>query len=306
MSGEASIAIDLGGTKCAGAIVQRKKILSRCVRRLDGAGGDEVYSIIIQVITSLIESSSGSEFKGIGIAVPGIARSNGMVWAPNIPGWDDYQLLEKLSADFELPVFINSDRSCAIRGEAWAGVAESCGHAVYVAFGTGIGAGIMIDGVILEGSQNIAGAIGWLALDGEFKQGYETYGNFEYNASGDGLTRVANDLLSHPVNTSQSGPSSEEILKAFDRGEQFALDTINNAINYWGRGVANLISIFNPEIVIMGGGLFGPAVRFIPQISAEARKWAQPVSFSHCSIQPSKLGNDALLYGAAKLVMDHA
>ena len=80
---------------------------------------------------------------------------------------------------------------------------------------------------------------------------------------------------------------------------------MEHVITYWGKGVANLISIFNPEVIIMGGGMFGPAASFISAIKEEARKWAQPIAMEKCEIRASKLGNDALLYGAAKLVLAH-
>ena len=78
---------------------------------------------------------------------------------------------------------------------------------------------------------------------------------------------------------------------------------INNAVQYWGMAIANLISIFNPEKILLGGGLFGPAIKFIPAIRDEAMKWAQPISAQQVSLEPSLLGSAAGIYGAAYLAL---
>src|SRR5678810_995824 len=98
---------------------------------------------------------------------------NGTVWAPNIPGWDNYPLLEemrKISGD--IPVSVESDRSCYILGEMWQGNAKGTGNAIFLAVGTGIGAGIVVDGNVLHGANDIVGAIGWMALHHPYKEEY--------------------------------------------------------------------------------------------------------------------------------------
>jgi glucokinase len=97
--------------------------------------------------------------------------------------------------------------------------------------------------------------------------------------------------------------SARAILAAHAKGERLGAMVIGQAIEYWGMAVANLVSLFNPEKIIFGGGLFGPATRFIDDIMLEARKWAQPVSFRQVHIESSMLGADAGLYGAAFLAL---
>src|SRR5678815_4753324 len=112
----------------------------------------------------------------------------GKVWAPNIPDWGDYPLLEEVeNVSGEIPVTIDSDRACYILGELWQGNARGCTDAIYLSVGTGIGAGILTDGKVLRGSHDIAGAIGWMALTRPFSEEYTDCGCFETYASGEGI-----------------------------------------------------------------------------------------------------------------------
>ena len=154
----------------------------------------------------------------------------------------------------------------------------------------------------------IAGAIGWMALDSEFKTGYEKFGSFEYNASGNGLVRVAGDLLGQKKISSailtEKNLEARTIFEAYERHDPLAVAVIGNAVIYWGKAVANLVSIFDPEVIIFGGGIFGPGVLLLDSIYREAKRWAQPVSIKKVKLLPSALGADAALFGAGKLSMD--
>ena len=94
-----------------------------------------------------------------------------------------------------------------------------------------------------------------------------------------------------------------DVFDAYETEDELAMKVINNAIEYWGMAVANLVSIFNPEKIIFGGGVFGPALRWLDAIYEEARKWAQPISMLQVTLKGSALGNQAGLYGAAYLAL---
>ena len=306
------IAIDLGGTKCAGAaITEDGKIRHKIKDKITGLKGKEVSHKIYAMIMKIKEKFEESfRVSGIGISVPGISnQSEGTVWAPNIPGWEDYPLMTDLKDRLgsSMVVHIDSDRACSISGEAWMGVAKGYKNAIFLAFGTGIGAGILIDGKVLRGQSDIAGSIGWMVLDDKFPEGYIQFGCFEYNASGDGLARLSRDIhIQKKINTSMdlTGIRAEDIFRAYDREDPLALETIDTALDYWAKTVANLVSIFNPEIIIFGGGLFGPGLKLLDQIYERSRKWAQPVAINQVRLVGGQLGVDAQLMGAAKLVMD--
>ena len=244
------------------------------------------------------------------MCVPGLYRSaNGTVWAPNIPGWDNYPLLDELRGSLPSShrVSIDSDRAAYILGETWMGSAHGVDNAIYIAVGTGIGAGILVDGRIVRGYGDVAGAIGWLALDRPFAPRFKQHGCFEDQASGPGLIRVARDLIAEDAN--YQGPllmkdlSTTMIFEAHEAGDPVARKVMDNAIELWGMTAANLVSIFNPEVIAFGGGIFGPAVHFLDRIKNEAKKWAQPIAIEQVRFTASTTGGDAGLLGAGRLAM---
>jgi glucokinase len=306
------IAIDLGGTKIASALVSEQgDILTRSQVQLDGRGSADVARLVIEQCQSLLAQNDGAN--ALGVCVPGIYRvERGTVWAPNIPGWDDYPLLEELrdALGATLRVVVDSDRAAYILGESWRGAACGARDAIFLAVGTGIGAGILVDGQVLRGQADIAGAIGWLALDRPYRARYASCGCFEYHASGPGLTSVARDLLDAQPSydgelrrLSASELSTSRLFDAYDRDDAIARQVLDDAIQFWAMAAANLVSLFNPETIVFGGGVFGPATRFLDRIRTEARKWAQPISMQQVQLVASALGGDAGIYGAARLAM---
>ncbi|HEX6964681.1 MAG TPA: ROK family protein [Gemmatimonadaceae bacterium] len=331
--------MDLGGTKLATAIVDADGALHhRASVPLGGRRGHDVASLIIERceaacarLRELGEGASAGKPAAVGITVPGIYRAaQGTVWAPNIPEWDDYPLRDALvrALGADVPVVIDSDRAAYVLGETWLGAARGARHAIVIAVGTGIGAGIMVDGTVLRGASDIAGAIGWLALDRPFREPYVSCGCFEHHASGPGLVKVALALLdggagddddagedgdaSDDGDTSYDGElrrmprdaiTTAHIFAAYDRGDAVATRVLDDAIAYWGMAAANLVSLFNPEVIVFGGGVFGPAARFIDRIRDEAVQWAQPIAVRETRFVASTLHGDAGLFGAARLAM---
>lgn len=273
--------------------------------------------LIVSQIKKLIEEQKGkgNPVQSIGISVPGISnQKTGLVWAPNIPGWEKYPLREeirKISQD--IPLIIDSDRACYILGECWKGAAQGCKDAIYLAVGTGIGAGILINGEFLRGAHDIAGSIGWMALERPYRGKYSECGCFESSASGAGIARLAKELLLNAKdyqgllkNKPTNDITAYAIFQAYDQQDIIAKEVIAQCIERWGMAIANLVSLFNPEKIILGGGGFGPAARFIPLIRAQASRWAQPISMKQVIIEPSQLGSDAGIYGAAWLAMQNS
>ncbi len=312
MGDRAVIGIDLGGTKLAGALfTPAGRIINRSLASLAGRTGSEVGRLICEHIADLLRHARQNKLRvaAIGVSVPGISNSQtGRVWAPNIPGWKNYPLRREIVRAIrneKIKVVIDGDRACCIFGELWRGAARRCKNAVFVAVGTGIGAGILIEGRVVRGAHDIAGAIGWLALDRPYRPEYRHCGCFEYHASGEGLAKVANALSCKPhygKNKSRQW-TAPDIFAGFARGDRLSKEVVRQAIQFWGMAVANLVSLLNPEKIIFGGGVFGPATQFLSSIRAEAEKWAQPISFQKVRLQPSRLGTDAGLYGAGYLAL---
>jgi glucokinase len=311
------IGMDLGGTKLATAVFDDAGNVRHHERVvLDGRRGADVAALVADRCAAARAHARAlglSEVDGLGVTVPGIYRAaRGTVWAPNIPGWDDYPLRDELRAALgdSLPVVIDSDRAAYILGETWRGAAQGAHDAVFIAVGTGIGAGLLADGRVLRGASDIAGAVGWLALDRPFRDAYVSCGCFEHHASGPGLAKVARELIA--TDASYSGElrdvaadalSAHHVFAAHERGDPIAVRVIDDAIAFWGMAAANFVSLLNPEVVVFGGGVFGPAVRFLDRIRAEAQRWAQPIAVRETRFVASTLGGDAGLYGAGRLAV---
>jgi glucokinase len=315
----AAIGLDLGGTKLAAALFSDDgDILHRSQHALEGRGGDAVGQLILEQTAEITSHAreQGHSVLAIGVSVPGIYRDrDGTVWAPNIPGWDRYPLRSLLQehAAQGIRVAIDNDRACSILGESARGVARGCDDAIFLAVGTGIGAGILTGGRVLRGADDIAGAIGWMALDRPYRAEYDRCGCFETHASGAGIEGTARRLLAarpeHDGTLGRIDPSrltTHDVFAAFDQGDAIASTVLENAVECWGMAVANLVSLFNPQVIVFGGGIFGPAVRLLGRIEAEARRWAQPISVSQVAIRASALGPDACLVGTGRLALSAA
>lgn len=314
----AVISIDIGGTKISGGLFdpsglagERKKWL------LNGRQGFETGELISGMVAELMSDAlaAGIRVTSAGLCVPGIVRHEaGTVWAPNIPGWDDFPLVRILHEKFaasHISFYVDGDRSCQILGEAWKGAARGCANAVVMAVGTGIGAGIMTDGHVLHGHSDIAGATGWMALETPFNPEFTACGCFEYYASGNGIGARARDMLasmpdykgSMLAGKNAGDITAHDVFAHYPSGDPVAVAVIRKAIKMWGMAAANFVSLFNPEKIIWGGGIFGPAVAFLDEIYREALLWAQPVSIRQVTFAAAELGGNAGLYGAARLAM---
>lgn len=313
------IGIDLGGTKITGAIFDSNgMIVKKTSCLLEGREGDAVGDLICDTINGLIAYLGNDQaiIKAIGICVPGIADvKTKRVWAPNIPGWENYPLHDRVSTSIGLQdeiISIASDRTCYILGEKWYGQAKGCENAVFFAVGTGIGLGVLVDGRIIHGQHDIVGAIGWMALQSPYQDEYKKCGCFESYASGVGIAKQAKRILKSQIplykdsvlrNKDLETLTAQDVFLAYMQKDSLAVLVLNKAIEIWGMAAANVVSLFNPEKVIWGGGVFGPAQQFISLIYEEACKWAQPISIQQVKFEPSILSGDAGLYGSGYLAL---
>ncbi len=309
----AVIGMDLGATKLSGALFSREgDIIHKTEILLDGKAGAAVGSLVVDQLLELESHAQKREspLHSVGICVPGISKqTHNTVWAPNIPGWEAYPLYGELKAGLnnrDIPISIESDRNCYILGEIWKGSARGCRNVIFMAIGTGIGIGIIANGQIISGNDGIAGSIGWMALDRPYSREYDPCGQLEYFASGTGIVRNAESLLKKDLKSKylvEGTVTAREVFAAYHKKDPVASRVIEACIEYWGMTVANLVSIFNPEKIIFGGGVFGPALQFLPAIYKEAQKWAQPISIQQVNLEASALKGDAGLFGAGYLAI---
>jgi len=313
----AVIGIDLGGTKINGAVFDSEgNLLYQTACLLEGRKGADAGRLVTQIIGKLLQGADASSIEAIGISVPGISDTKtGRVWAPNIPGWESYPLQKEVEDLLDNPtirVRIAGDRNCYILGEIWKGAAQGANDAVFISVGTGIGMGILVNGQIIDGHAGISGAAGWLALDMKYEPDYVQYGCFESNASGNGIARCAQRLLNEENTGFQESIlkafpveniTAHEVFAAWKENDTLAVHVIDRAVQMWGMAAANVVSLFNPEMMVWGGGVFGPAVQLLDRIYEEACRWAQPIAIRQVRFVASQLGGDAGLYGAGRLAL---
>ena len=288
------IAVDLGGTKLTTAVVDRDGRVSGRTKRPAARSGlvDSVRQIRAAVRESL-NTTPTADVRAVGLIVPGIFdKRTGEAWAPNLWGHAHVPLLAELRRASEVPITIDSDRAGYVLGEQWLGAARGLRDVVFLAVGTGIGAGILSDGRLIDGSGGIAGAVGWFAVNPQHREEYARMGCWEAEAAGPALARRLN------------ASTAQEVVEAARRGEPAALAAVEETARYLGLGIANLVSILNPEMIILGGGLMQAGDLFLPAIRSVMPVWAQPVAAQQVRIELTQLGEDAGLLGAARLAFN--
>jgi len=283
------LAIDIGGTKLATAVVDQDGQI-RAQRKVPIAR-ESLAATVEQIRCEAAELAPSPS--AAGVIVPGIYRArDGTAWAPNLWGDRYVDLKSALSEALPMPTRIDSDRAGYVLGEQWLGAARGASDVVFLAVGTGIGAGILSGGRLIRGAQDIAGAAGWFALQPDYKPAYRDCGCWEAEASGPALARRAGMA------------SAEQVIEAARQGNEPARAAFAETVRYLAMGIANLISVLNPQKVILGGGLMQAGDLFLEPIRAAVPQWAQPYSARHVSIELSALGESAGLLGAARLALD--
>ena len=302
------LAVDLGGTKCSAAVVDRKgHIVSRRTVAVDVSSQSAPVRQIVQLTRDLAKGAGPKpSFVAAGIAVPGLVRRNGTVWAPNLPGWERMPLASRLQHSFEIPVVVESDRNAALLGECWRGAARGRSDVIVLMIGTGIGAGIMSGGRVVRGAHELSGCAGWLSVSLAKNSNPSPTGELESVMAGPGIASAARKRLqkgqtSRLSQYDASKITAHEVAAAARDGDQMALDIFHRAGSLLGLGVANIVSLFDPEVVIIGGGMAGAADLYFDSVRDAMLKGAQPLAAREVKLAVSKLGDGANLLGCARL-----
>ncbi len=299
---------DLGATKVAAAAVTRKgKIVARVVELVDRSSKFAAVLQVKRLAMQLAKPQRPAEvFAAGGVAFPGLVRRSGTVWAPNLPGWEHVPLRTRLQRSVGIPFTIESDRNAAAIGETWLGAARGKADAVLLILGTGIGAGIISGGRLVRGAHELSGCAGWLMVTDTYSHEARRVGQLEALTAGPALTRAARQLLQ----TGATGALRElapaeltarQVAQAARDGDGEAQSVFDTVGNMLGRGVANIISLFDPEVVIISGGMATSADLFLPRLIATVREYGQPIATRQTKIRVSQLRGDANLLGAARL-----
>ena len=288
------IGIDLGGTKIAAAASDECGcILSEIIVPTEANKGKKQVVLNIVKAIECLSHSLKSKISSIGIGVPGpIDYKKGLVInPPNLPGWKKVNLKEELSKFFKVPIFIDNDANCAALGEALFGAGQKANDFIYITVSTGIGGGIIIDRKIYRGANGSAGEFGHMIIDPNgYKCGCGNHGDLEAMASGTSIrTRSGEDAMAIHIKAQQ--------------GDKKAIKVINETAYYLGIGIANLVNIFNPELVVVGGGLSNMGELLLKPTRQEFNKHALALPKKSVKIVRAKLRARAGLLGAIALCL---
>lgn len=307
------IGIDLGATKIISALIDSSgKILRK--ERIDTEarlGRTRVKKNILLAI----ESVKDREVEGVGVGSPGqIDFRTGVVIGatPNIPDWIGVNIKSLVEKSFNLKCLVDNDANVMLLGEYRYGVGMGFKDLAGLTLGTGVGGALILGGKIYRGHAFAATEIGHMSIkyDG-IKCRCGGIGCLEEYGSSRALVREARRMIEEGKTTilrqltggNLSNLTSEFISQAHHKGDEVAIKVIEQVGAWIGYGVANLINLLNPELIVLGGGLVKIGDLLLRAIRDGARERSLPASFQSTQILPAKLGDDSALLGAATLVL---
>lgn len=306
------IGIDLGGTKISGAISDLEgNILSQdTTPTLAEEGEEAVLNRIIKVIEKVMSDSgkNSEEVKAIGIGSPGPldAKKGIIITTPNLP-FKDFALVEPIKKKFGINTYLDNDANVAAIGEYLFGAGKGTKNMVFITVSTGVGGGAIINGDIYRGNTSNALEIGHTTLveDGP-RCNCGNYGCTEALASGTAIAKRAKEAIESGAKTSLTSyekVTSYEVFVEAKKGDKVASDIADKCLNYLGICVANIVNTFDPEMVIIGGGVSKAGNIVFDKVKEVVNIRAFKAMAEACKIVPAGLGTDAGVIGAVALAL---
>ena len=275
---------------------------------------DDGKNILPDVAASILDKMkergvSREDIAGVGIGAPGPVDAKGTVYVAVNLGWGTFSLKNELQSLLNLPVEAGNDANVAALGEMWKGGGQGYSNAVAVTLGTGVGGGIIVDGKILSGATGAGGEIGHIhVMDGEQERcNCGNCGCLEQYASATGVVRLAKRRLAMDDKPSVlrecESVSAKAVFDAVKAGDELAMEVAERFGEILGKALAGIAAVVNPEIFVIGGGVSKAG----PVLLDYIQKYYTPNAFSGSRgalFSLATLGNDAGIYGAAKMVLD--
>lgn len=276
--------LDIGGTKCALVIGDRTgKVLARWQVATADYGADWQ-----RLINDLLKNAEGiyTHPLAVGVSCGGpLSSARGVIMSPpNLPGWDDVHIVEWLQNRLNVPAFLQNDANACALAEWQFGAGRGCKNMVFLTFGTGMGAGLILDGRLYAGTNDMAGEVGHVRLEPDGPEGYGKRGSFEGFCSGGGIRQLAQMELGKDL-------SCKQLCELADAGDADARRVLEKSADYLGRALAVLIDILNPERIVIGS-IYARAERHFKDGALSAiRREALSLSSGVCEIVPAGLGD---------------
>ena len=301
------LGFDIGGTKCAVLIgryegntlkVAKKKVIPTNL----SVSPETMLSQLMTLADGLLE---GEMPRAIGVSCGGPLNSatGRVLGPPNLPGWDDVPVVALLNARYGVPVVLRNDADAGALAEWRWGAGKGCRHMVFLTFGTGLGAGLILNGKLYSGACDMGGEVGHIRLADHGPVGYGKSGSFEGFCSGGGIAQLAEIYAKESRQQGRTpgypaGASAKEVTEAARAGDKTALKVFDTCARQLGRGVSVLIDLLNPERIVIGS-LFGRCYDLLwEKTAAVIAAEALPVSAAACQVVPAALGESIGDYAA--------
>jgi glucokinase len=316
------LGVDLGGTNVRAAVLDRKGRLLGSGRALSLAN-EGVQSTVGQIVHAArtaidVSKIDASQVAGVGIGVPGhIDPEGGLIkWAPNFydtgKPYRNVRLGEPIAQQLGLPVLMGNDANVAALGEFRFGAGQGLSTMVMLTLGTGIGGGLILGGRLWTGATGGAGEIGHIIVAAGARGGASAFGSLEAMGQISAITERAarkicegrHSILAERVDYDWHLLTPKDIADAAAEGDIVALETFEETGYYVGLGIASIVNLLNPEMVVVGGGVALAGDLILDPIRRSARANAIKTMIDICPIVPAKLGDDAGIYGGASLILD--
>ena len=309
-----SIGVDLGGTNLrASAVASDGRILEDfAIPTEAGAGPDAIVDRIVAGIGEVEEGHAGLNLIGVGVGVPGLIRLEAgiIAKAPNLRGWEEFPLRDRLESRLGLRVILENDANAAALGEVWMGAGHDVDDLVLLTLGTGIGGGIIHRGRVLHGSLGMAGELGHITVDPASPHicSCGNNGCVEAEASGTAIRRMAEQAALAGRSRALSALRADRglltpllVAQAAEDGDSEARRIFAHMGRALGVTLAGLINVFNFPLYLLAGGVLASWDLFAPAMFEEIER--RSVTYRSCPtrVEKAKLGNKAGIYGAAYL-----
>jgi len=314
------IGFDIGGTKCVSILAKSNGEKIEFLDRAEFATGGTWQEVVDQLCTGSLK-----QLKAVGLTTKDIAACGiscggpldskaGIIYSPpNLPGWDEVPITEYVSQKLKIPSKLNNDADACAVAEWKYGAGCGTQNMIFLTFGTGLGAGLILNGKLYSGTNNMAGEVGHIRLEKKGPIGYNKAGSFEGFCSGGGIAQIgrakANELLKAGKTVSfcpdgnPNNITAKAIAAAADAGDAAALGLLYGVGARFGRGLAVLIDILNPEVIVAGSIFVRAGKHLGKAMYAELKKEALPRSLPVCRIVPARLGDKIGDYGAIVMAM---
>lgn len=319
------IGIDIGGTKCSVVSVDVLKItldpgedfLTKDVYETNAYDPTEMINKFCSSIDAIIKNhqNTGDELAGIGISCGGpLDSKRGLIQCPpNLPGWDNVPIVDILKEKYHCPVVLENDANACGVAEWRFGAAKGCKNVIFLTFGTGLGAGLILDGKLYSGTNDMAGEVGHVRLFDYGPVGYGKAGSWEGFCSGGGIAQLAKMKLTEalqqnalpswcPSAVEIESVTAKSVADAANAGDAIAKEIYKESGAALGRGLSILIDILNPEMIVIGSIYQRAGHLLAPYAQEEIRRNALRRSAEVCRVVPAKLENSIGDYAAVALI----